>query len=123
MFTTLLLALLSSPAPALPVQTPVGHVAASAPKTAPAQPATKQHQLPEQVSITQRASALQQQLKQAAAAHHIDPTAARTVNQELAEVQKSVAELAPKQGFVSAAEKASYQRTFAKAEQLLAPGK
>ena len=100
-------------------QTPTGHVAAPTQKTVPAPGANKQRQLPEQVSITQRATALQQQLKQAAAAHRLDPTAARTVSQELAEVQKSVAELAPKQGFVSAAEKASYQRTFAKAEQLL----
>ena len=74
----------------------------------------------DQQQIEQRATALQAAVQQAAKAHKLKQTAADALYKELAGVKASVQELAPKQGFVSAAEKASYQRVFAKAERAVA---
>ena len=74
----------------------------------------------DQTQISLRAATLQAQLGQAAKAQTLAQPLANTLYEELAEVRTSVATLAKQQGFVSAAEKASYQRTFAHAEHLLA---
>jgi len=74
----------------------------------------------DQQQIEQRATALQAAVQQAAKAQKLKQPAADALYKELAGVKASVQELAPKQGFVSAAEKASYQRVFAKAECAIA---
>ena len=63
---------------------------------------------------------LQARLGQAVKAKTIAQSTANALYGDLGEVRTSVTSLAKQQGFVSAAEKASYQRTFAKAEQLVA---
>lgn len=74
----------------------------------------------DQEKIGLRAATLQAQLGQAIKSQTLAPNTANTLYAELGEVRTSVTTLAKQQGFVSAAEKASYQRTFAKAEQVLA---
>ncbi|MBC6611551.1 hypothetical protein H8B15_11485 [Hymenobacter sp. BT507] len=74
----------------------------------------------DQAAIGLRVATLQAQLGQAVKSQQLTQNTANTLYSELGEVRTSVVELAKKQGFVSAAEKASYQRTFAKAEQALA---
>lgn len=76
----------------------------------------------DQEKIGLRAATLQAQLGQAVKAQTLAQPIANTLYGELAEVRTSVTTLAKQQGFVSAAEQASYQRTFAKAEHLLAKG-
>lgn len=77
----------------------------------------------DQASIRHQATTLQAQLKQAAQTQKLPLGATNALAGELKTVSASVTALAKQQGFVSAAEKASYQRTFAKAEQLLAQAK
>jgi hypothetical protein len=74
----------------------------------------------DQQQVEQQATGLQAAVQQAAKAHKLKQPAADALYKELAGVKASVKELAPKQGFVSAAEKASYQRVFAKAERAIA---
>jgi hypothetical protein len=74
----------------------------------------------DQEKIGLRAATLQAQLGQAIKAQTLAKPLANAMYAELGEVRTSVTELAKQQGFVSAAEKASYQRTFAKTEHLLA---
>jgi type III secretion system FlhB-like substrate exporter len=74
----------------------------------------------DQEKIGLQAAALQAQLGQAVTAQTITQNIANAMYEELAEVRTSVTALAKQQGFVSAGEKASYQRTFAKAEHLVA---
>jgi len=74
----------------------------------------------DQQAIGRRAATLQARLGQAAKAQTLAQPIATTLYGELAEVRASATTLARQQGFISAAEKASYQRTLAKAEHLLA---
>lgn len=74
----------------------------------------------DQEKIGLRAATLQAQLGQASKSQQIAQGTANAMYEELGEVRTSVTTLAKQQGFVSAAEKASYQRTFAKAEQVVA---
>ncbi|MBO3273368.1 STN domain-containing protein [Hymenobacter defluvii] len=74
----------------------------------------------DQQAISSKAAALQTQVGQAVKAQKLPQHATTALYAELGAVRTSVVTLAKQQGFVSAAEKASYQRTFAKAEQLLA---
>lgn len=74
----------------------------------------------DQLATKRTASALQVRLKQAASAQKVSLAASTAMQAELEQVKTSVVKLATQQGFVSAAEKASFQRTFARAEQLLA---
>lgn len=74
----------------------------------------------DQNKIGLRAAALQAQLGQATKAQKLTQPTTNALYAELGAVRTSVTTLAKQQGFVSAAEKASYQRTFAKAEQVLA---
>ncbi len=74
----------------------------------------------DQEKIGLRAATLQAQLGQAVKSQTLARPIATAMYAELGEVRTSVTELAKKQGFVSAAEKASYQRKFTKAEHLLA---
>jgi hypothetical protein len=74
----------------------------------------------DQEKIGFKAAALQAKFGQAIKSQTLAPSTANALYKELGTVRTSVTELAKQQGFVSAAEKASYQRTFAKAEQVLA---
>lgn len=74
----------------------------------------------DQDKIGLRAATLQAQLGQAVKLQTLAQPTANALYGELGEVRSSVTRLAKQQGFVSAAEKASYQRTFAKTEQVLA---
>ncbi|UOR06948.1 STN domain-containing protein [Hymenobacter aerilatus] len=74
----------------------------------------------DQQVIGRKAASLQAQLGQAVKAQKLPQHQANTLYTELGAVSTSVVTLAKQQGFVSAAEKASYQRTFSQAEQLLA---
>lgn len=74
----------------------------------------------DQEKIGLQAAMLQARLGQAVKAQTIAQSTANALYGDLGEVRTSVTSLAKQQGFVSAAEKASYQRTFAKAEQLVA---
>lgn len=73
----------------------------------------------DQEKIGLKAAALQAQFGQAIKSQTIAPSTANAMYKKLDVVRTSVTELAKQQGFVSAAEKASYQRTFAQAEQAL----
>jgi hypothetical protein len=73
----------------------------------------------DQKAIGIKAATLQASLGQAVKSKKMTQKVANQMYAELAELRTSVVELAKKQGFISAAEKASYQRTFGKAEQLL----
>jgi hypothetical protein len=73
----------------------------------------------DQKAIGIRATTLQASLGQAVKSKKIAQKVANQMYVELGKIRTSVVELAKKQGFISAAEKASYQRTFSKAEQLL----
>lgn len=59
-----------------------------------------------------KAAELQAELNQAVKSQTMKQDAANSLFKQLSDVRTSVVELATKQGFVSAAEKASYQRTF-----------
>lgn len=74
----------------------------------------------DQETIGLRAATLQAQVGQALKSQTLAQPLANALYAELGEVRTSVTAVARQQGFVSAAEKASYQRTFAKAEQVLA---
>ena len=74
----------------------------------------------DQNQIGLRAATLQAKLGQAVKSQKLMQPTANALYEELGTVRNSVTTLAKQQGFVSAAEKASYQRTFAKAEQVLA---
>ncbi|QNE42353.1 hypothetical protein F1C16_22290 (plasmid) [Hymenobacter sp. NBH84] len=74
----------------------------------------------DQHAIGDKAATLQAQLGQAMQTKKLPQNKTTALHIELGAVRTSVVEFAKKQGFVSAAEKASYQRTFTKVEQLLA---
>lgn len=74
----------------------------------------------DQQAIGLQAATLQAQLGQAVKAQTLPQSKAQALYTELAQVRTSVVELAKEQGFVSAAEKASYQRTFAYVQQIIA---
>lgn len=71
----------------------------------------------DQNTIGLRAATLQAQLGQAVKSQKLAQPTANALFKELSEIRTSVTALAKQQGFVSAAEKASYQRTFAIAAQ------
>ncbi|UOR05985.1 hypothetical protein MUN82_02515 [Hymenobacter aerilatus] len=77
----------------------------------------------DQSAIELQAATLQAQLGQAVKSQKVTQRTANKLYAELADVRSSVVELAKMQGFVSAAEKASYQRTFAKVQHVLASAK
>jgi len=77
----------------------------------------------DQEAIGLRAATLQANLGQAVKSQKLGQQTANQMFGKLGDVRTSVVELAKKQGFVSAAEKASYTRVFNEAEHLLASGK
>ncbi|RZK32822.1 MAG: hypothetical protein EOO63_00090 [Hymenobacter sp.] len=74
----------------------------------------------DQSQIERKSTALQTDIGQALKLKKLDRKTADALTKELVEVKTSVASLAKQQGFVSAAENASYQRVFAKVERALA---
>lgn len=77
----------------------------------------------DQEAIGLKAATLQASLGQAIKAHTLTQQTANQMYSQLGNVRTSVVEVVKKQGFVSAAEKASYQRTFKQVQQLLASAK
>jgi len=73
----------------------------------------------DQQAVGIRVTTLQKSLKKAVKSKKITQKIANQMYSELQEVKTSVMDLAKKQGFVSAAEKASYQRTLDKIEHLV----
>jgi len=73
----------------------------------------------DQLTICTKATTLQETLKQAIKNQKVSKTIANRKINELGEVKLSVVDLAKKQGFVSAAEKASYGRTFKEVQELV----
>jgi len=73
----------------------------------------------DQQAVRIKVTTLQRSLKKAVESKKITQKIASQMYAELQKVKASVIDLAKKQGFVSAAEKASYQRTLDKIEQLV----
>ena len=66
-----------------------------------------------------KATSLQTDLNKAVKSQKVSSKIANEMYTELGDIKTSVTEFAKSQGFVSAGEKASYQRTFEKAQQVL----
>jgi len=66
-----------------------------------------------------KATSLQADLNKAIKSQKVSSKIANEMYTELGDIKTSVTEFAKSQGFVSAGEKASYQRTFEKAQQVL----
>jgi hypothetical protein len=77
----------------------------------------------DQLTICIKATTLQETLNQAIKKQKVSKTIANQKINELSEVKVSVVDLAKKQGFISAAEKASYSRTFKEVQELVDKGK
>jgi len=76
----------------------------------------------DQQDIKIKASKLQEDVNEAVRSKKITQKVANHIYAELGEVKISAGELAKNQGFVSAGEKASYERTFKETRKLLSSG-
>jgi hypothetical protein len=76
----------------------------------------------DQEAIGLKAATLQASVGQAIKSQKIGQHTANGLFAKLGDVRTSVVDLARSQGFVSAAEKASYQRTFTEVERVLVSG-
>lgn len=76
----------------------------------------------DQEAIGLKAATLQASLGQAVKSQKVGQHTANGLFAKLGDVRTSVVDLARSQGFVSAAEKASYQRTFTEVERVLVIG-